>query len=221
MEIDATAGLAAPTASERVERTEGDDLGRDAFMQLLVTQLQNQDPLDPMDSREMISQLSDLTSVEQLVAIEGRLTALEIGTAGIANSQATELVGRTVRADGSSLRLNQSGPARTSFTLDARATDVQATIRDASGEVVREISLGGAFPGPHAFAWDGLDSAGERLPAGRYRVEYSATSEAGTPVNVSSDVVGSVSGVAFEHGHPELLIGEARVLLGDVISVER
>jgi flagellar basal-body rod modification protein FlgD len=195
-------------------------LDRDAFLRLLVTQLQNQDPLDPMDAREMVTQLSELTGVEKLESIETQLATLQIASAGMANVQASGLVGRTVTADLSSLRVEDAGEATGAYTLDGSASRVTITVRDAEGNVLRTLETPGGLPGSHAYSWDGLDDEGNRVPPGRYRVEVEATSESGAPVGVRGEVRGMVTSVSYEGGFPELRIGDTRVLLGDVTSIE-
>lgn len=221
MEIDSRNQLAAPTASS-IQRTDQDNqaMGKDAFMKLLVAQLQNQDPLDPMDAREMVTQLSELTSVEKLAGIEHRLTALEISNAGMANTQVANLVGKTVTADASSMRLEDAGKASTVFTLEGRAEKITATIRDEHGRAIRTVELGPHYPGNVTFEWDGMNDEGTRMPPGRYSVELRAESAEGTPVPTSTELTGVVSGVSYENGYPELMVGDARLLLGDVTSIE-
>ena len=221
MDINNNNALASPTPIKKPTGAsdEPGQLGRDAFMKLLVTQLQNQDPLDPMDAREMVTQLSELTSVEQLKAIEYRLTALEVATAGMANMEVAGVVGRTVTADADNMRLGAIGGVEGVFTVEGRATNVTAVVRDASGQAVRTIAMGERFPGQHQISWDGNDDSGARMPAGRYTVEYSAKDSDGNPVNVSTEVQGLVTEISYENGYPELLIGQARVLLGDVTSI--
>jgi len=222
MVIDPTAGIGSPRPVDTgPTRTAMDDqgMGKDAFMRLLVTQLQNQDPTKPMDSREMISQLSELTSVEKLTAIGDRLAALEIATAGLANTQVASVVGRNVRADGSGVRLSETGPAGSVYNLDGSAKEVTVEVRDAAGKLVRSMSLGPQFPGSHKVTWDGLADDGSRMPPGRYEFTVSAVDDADNPLGASLDIEGVVSSISYENGYPELLIGEARVLLGDVQNI--
>jgi flagellar basal-body rod modification protein FlgD len=215
MEIPKTTNLtgSAPTTPKST-------LDRDAFLRLLVTQLQNQDPLDPMDAREMVTQLSELTGVEKLESIEAQLGALQIASAGIANVQASGLVGRTVTADLSSLRVEETGNATGAYTLAGRAQSVTITIYDADGNALRTIERPGGAAGSHTYEWDGLDDEGNRVPPGRYRVELEATGESGAPVEARSEVRGMVTSVTYDGGYPELRIGDTRVLLGDVKSIE-
>jgi flagellar basal-body rod modification protein FlgD len=189
-------------------------------MKLLVTQLQHQDPLDPMDSREMVTQLAELSSVEELVAISGRIGALEVGIASIANTQVASIVGQTVTADGGNITLGDRGGASAVVTTEGRADSLEIKIRDAEGTIVRTITDSNVIPGSHAFEWDGNNEAGDRLPAGRYSVEVSARGPSGDVVVAHTRYSGRATGVSYENGYPELLVGDARILLGDVVSIE-
>jgi flagellar basal-body rod modification protein FlgD len=196
-------------------------MGRDAFMQLLIAQLRNQDPGDPMDTRDMMTQLVQLTSVEHLVGIEDRLTSLQIASAGMANAQVAGFVGQTVEADTSRLRLDEISSVQGSFELGGAAETVTVKVRDAEGNVVRTMELGAQGAGARSFTWDGRDDSGTRLEPGTYRVEVSAADADGNPVEARTRIRGVVTGVSYEHGYPELLIGEQRVLMGDVREVSR
>ncbi len=195
------------------------EMGQEAFLQLLVAQLQNQDPLDPTDSREFVTQLSQLSGVEQMVQMNERLASIEIAQAGIVNAQLGSLVGRTVTATSDGAWLGASGGAAVGFDLGARAERVEVTIRDESGRVVRTLGLGETFPGTRRVDWDGLDDAGVRAPAGRYSVEVKAFDASGRPVPVTQEVTGVVAGISFESGVPELVVGDLRVRLGDVTRI--
>lgn len=217
MAIQPVSTSSTPSAPEAQRPAQ--EIGRDAFMKLLVTQLRNQDPLDPTDAKEFVTQLSQLTGVEQLVGIGERIAALEIATAGIANTQVASLTGRTVTANANALRLGHEGAASTVFQLDGRASQVTVTIRDETGRVVRTMQLGDTFAGTHALEWDGNDDTGARAAPGRYQIEVEAKDEAGHSVTTSTRITGPVTGVSYENGYPELIVGEARVMLGDVVSI--
>ncbi|MEM6960608.1 MAG: FlgD immunoglobulin-like domain containing protein [Myxococcota bacterium] len=216
MEISNLNALANPQATEVPQEEDPQDLDRDAFMQLLVAQLQNQDPLDPMDSREMITQLSELTSVEELQSMSYRLETLEVGLASIANTQVSSLAGHTVVADSSAIVLDTTGDGSTSFELIGRANEVNVEIRDSAGRLVRTMQLGDTFPGRHEVRWDGVDDIGQRMPPGRYTANVTAKDADGYSVEVSNELTGVVESVSYEHGYPELIVGQSRVLLGDV-----
>ena len=194
-------------------------MGRDAFMKLLVAQLRNQDPESPVDSKDFITQLSQLTSVEQLVTMSDRLASLEVGMASLANTQVSGLVGKTVEAETKSVYLDDAGSASVPITLGARAAKVTATFRNADGEIVGKVELNDTFPGTRSVSWNGIGPDGERVPPGRYTVEVSATDAANRPVDASTRIRGEVREISYANGYPEVVIGEARVMLGDVTSI--
>lgn len=221
MPIESVNSLARPTATKVDTSNDKSEVQRDDFMKLLVAQMQMQDPLEPMDNREMITQLSQLTSVDKLASIEGRIGALEIATAGMANTQVVGIVGKTVTASVEALRLDDLGPAETVYGLTESATNVTVSIRNANGDVVRTMQMGDRPPGQHTVTWDGIGDSGERMPPGRYTVDIVAKNAAGTPVHVDQEVTGVVEGINYDGGFPELMIGSARIMLGDVRSIEQ
>jgi flagellar basal-body rod modification protein FlgD len=202
-----------------VVRTGTNELQRDDFMKLLVAQLKNQDPENPADSKELITQLSQLTSVEQLVAMSDKLSQLEVGLASVANTQVSDIVGKRVEAETKSVFLADTGSSSVPYTIDGRAQEVTITLRDADGTIVRKQTLGPTFPGSRSFTWDGNDDGGQRLPVGRYTVEVAAKNATGGVVGASTRVSGDVTSIDYSKGYPELVVGEARVMLGDVTSI--
>ena len=218
--IDPAHTLGGPPVT--TESEQGDDrtnLDRDDFLQLLVTQLENQDPLDPMDSREMITQLSELSSVEYLMGMEQKLGSLELAGAGAANAEAAGLVGQEVEVDASRLALDAVGNATASYALPTAAENVTVTIRNGAGQVVNTVSLGARGAGNQGFVWDGNDANGVRTDAGNYRISVAATDAEGQALVTSTTIRGVVQSVSYENGYPELHIGNSRALLGDVRAV--
>ena len=209
------------TTAETAATKDGaaDEIGRDVFMKLFVAQLQNQDPLDPTDSREFITQLSQLTSVDQLVQIGSKVRALEVATIAQSNAQAANLVGKRVVATGDNLHLGESGGASAGFRLPSRASEVSIAIHSSSGELIKNIEAVNLMPGIHSLHWDGSDSSGRPVPPGRYRLQVLARDSDGNPMEVSTEIIGRVSAVAYDNGYPELMVGNSRVLLGDVTSI--
>ncbi len=210
---------------EQQQRTQthnpSSEMGRDAFMKLLVAQLRNQDPLDPMDSRDFIAQLSQLTSVEKLIEIEGRLQDANASAQEASKVQSSALIGKQVVADSSSVRISDFGSADLHFDLEAPASDVTVSIRDAEGNEMRTLSTTNAGMGPQSMTWDGRNMAGERLPAGEYHMVVSATGEGGQEVLARNRVSGLVEGVSYEGGEPALIIGGAQVSFSDLLSVSQ
>lgn len=190
-----------------------------SFMRLLIAQIQHQDPLQPMDASQMTQQLTQLTSVERLVSIDGQLGSLSVATASVANAQAADLVGHTVTADTSHVLLSDGTPGTGSFELPSAATNASVEIRDARGNVVRTLDVGASPEGTVPFTWDGHDESGNRCAAGSYSIAVHASDADGNPIDATTRVSGVVSAITYEAGYPELTIAGAHVMLGDVRSV--
>jgi len=217
MEITSrTSGAArgAPTAP-----TTDSALGPDSFLRLLVTQIRNQDPMQPMDTEGMMQQLAQLTSVERLVAIDDRLASLSLATAGMANSQAADLVGRSVEADTSHLMLREGESISGAFHLPAPATASEVAIYDDAGRLVRTLDLGAQAAGNQSFTWDGRMEDGSSAPTGRYRVVVTARNADGGPVNAEMTIRGRVDSVGYDGGYPVLDVDGASVMMGDIRSI--
>ena len=121
-------------------------------------------------------------------------------------------------------KISFDGVQPTSFNarLDKSASEVQVTIRDENGKAVRTMELGPQKGGTLQVPWDGTDDSGMPAAAGNYSVEISARDPNGTPVQTSQDVTGTVVGVTFDRGYPEVILDSgARAPISDLISVEQ
>lgn len=219
MQITGSSAASGALGTPEVADTQS-DIGPDAFLRLLVTQIRNQDPMEPMDTTQMMQQMTQLTEVERLVAIDGRLQSLQMGIAGISNSGAADLVGRTIRADTGNVLLDSVGSGSGAFELSGAATSVSVEIRDESGTLVRTLDLGPMGAGMRSFDWDGDDDLGNRADPGRYGIQVRAIDAEGNPVSTSTEIVGRVSAIRYENGFPLLEVNGVDVIMGDVRAVE-
>lgn len=221
MAIDTAPLIKAPQYTAATANPKG-QLGKDAFMKLLVAELKQQDPMDPMKAREMVGQLADLSTVEKLTGIDDKLTSLQNITAassGIANAG---LIGRRVEADTKNLSLGSAGAASGGvFNLKDNAASVTVKIRDAAGNAVKNLDLGSQKLGPHAVSWDGSTDGGVRAPSGLYSFEIAAKAAGGQPVVATTKVSGLVTKVTYENGAPEVVVGSSNIPLGDVTSISQ
>ncbi len=195
-------------------------LDKEAFLKLLVAQLQNQDPLSPMNGTEFVSQLAEFSNLEQAIAQSAQLELISLQLTGIASNEAIGLIGKEVTIRGDTIPFDGSQPTGFSVDLDAEAAEVTVTIRDQHGNPVRTMNLGSQPAGPVAVPWDGTDDDGNTVSAGQYTAEVSARDKSGNPVNVSQDVSGIVVGVSFDKGYPEVELDTgATAPISDLISV--
>jgi flagellar basal-body rod modification protein FlgD len=221
MAIDTSPIIKQPAVTAATANPNG-QLGKDAFMKLLVAELKQQDPMDPMKAREMVGQLADLSTVEKLTGIDDKLTSLQNLTAAAAGIQNAGLIGKRVEADTHNLSIAASGPASGGvFNLNNNAATVQVKIRDDQGTPVKTMDMGSLKLGPQQVKWDGTNDAGKRAPAGMYTFEITAKDSAGQPVVATTKVSGMVTKVTYENGTPEVVVGTSKIPLGDVTTISQ
>jgi len=195
------------------------ELGKDAFLKLLMAQLSNQDPLQPVDNQAFIAQLAQFSSVEQLQALGSRLDTLLLAQASANQMSTASLVGKDVLFKADGLDLPAQGGASVQARLAADA-DVTAVVQDAQGRTVRTLQLGRRTAGTVDVAWDGRDEQGRTLPAGHYALVLGAK-DGKQDVGVETRGRGRVQGVSFDGEVPVLLVGASRVRLADVVEINQ
>jgi flagellar basal-body rod modification protein FlgD len=167
---------------------------QDRFMKLLVTQMKNQDPLNPMDNAQVTSQMAQLSTVSGIDKLNTAMSALQSSYQSGQTLQATSMIGHGVLAPGNDLTL-ASGRAVFGVELPSAADSVTVTIRNAAGKVVQTIALGAQAAGSLPLTWDGASDGGGTAADGQYSFSVSATSAGNTitPTALSYSTVGSVS----------------------------
>jgi flagellar basal-body rod modification protein FlgD len=195
-------------------------LGKDAFLRLLTTQLQYQDPLNPQKNEEFVAQLAQFSQVEQLTSANDALTQLYSAIASMNNATMTQLLGRTVTAAGDQFNHVQGEDSTLLFDVATNAASATVTITDADGRVVYSQELGGLTEGEGTFTWDGRGFDGSKVPDGTYSFSVSAEDVDGNPVDVQELIRGEVDGMSYETGVPVPSIGGVDIGLGDIIRVE-
>lgn len=193
-------------------------LGREAFLDLLVSQLANQDPLSPLQDHEFVAQLATFSSLEQLEGINQGMQASILMNQSVNNSLATNLIGKEVLALGDTISLGGSDEPAFQLELGADA-NVSIQIRDENGDLVRRIDKGLMSAGEAMVEWDGKTDSGSRAPDGQYTVEVVATNDAGLPVENQIRVRARVDGVRFVDGTGFLMVGDSSIPLSSVMEV--
>lgn len=188
----------------------------DSFLQILTTQLKNQNPLDPMDTNQFTQQLVQFTGVEQQLKTNEFLEAMVLSNQNSGQSAAVGYIGKTVTASGVKSELGATG-AKWHFAVDEAAT-INVTVKDAAGNVVF-TKQGNVPSGESIFTWDGLSSDGKEMPDGTYSINIQAKNADGKMVGVATEMTGEVTGVDFTGSEPVLLVGSARVNMSAVLSV--
>ena len=188
----------------------------DTFLQLLTTQLKNQNPLDTLDTNAFTQQLVQFSSVEQQLKTNEFLSALVQSNANSVNTNAVNYIGKTISASGTRSEL-LGGKAVWNFKLeDAAMTTV--TIKNADGDVVY-TQQGTLQAGSGVFEWDGKMSNGMPAPNGTYSIQMTGLNQEGKNVPISTEFTGTVTGIDFTGTEPVLLIGSTRVNISGVTSI--
>jgi len=199
-------------------------IDQEQFLKLLVAQLQNQDPLTPMESQEFASQMAQFASLERLSSIDTRLAesldAEIMSTQAINNTMAASLIGKQVVASGSDLMLT-NGIANLHFTLAAPAKDVEITIYDEEGNTVQTLWRHKLGQGENLTVWDGTDISGNSVGDGTYTYSILAVDQEGNRISTLQTTSGIITGVSYEGGVATLLSGDMSFPMGNVISIRQ
>ena len=189
----------------------------DAFLSLLTTQLQNQDPLDPMNTDEFTQQLVQFSEVEQLIKQTEELESIRQVTAAAAATNAVSFIGKAVSVSSTTTAL-ENGSAKWSYEADGASDSALFTIRDSSGQTVwtGERSV---VEGRGSFTWDGRNNSGQQMPEGNYSLTIDARDPEDGTIGVDIEVGAVIDGVDFGGDEPILTVGNQRIPLADVKSV--
>jgi flagellar basal-body rod modification protein FlgD len=214
-----------PAIGSYVQGSDKAILSKDDFLKLLITQLNYQDPLNPIQSTEFASQLAQFASVEQLYNINSNLLksvdASYATNRSITNALISNLIGRKVAVYGDTLKLEDSGKVEFGYDLKGDAKSVEIKIVDSLGNVVRTFKLGERKAGRYNFIWDGKDDSGRALPSGNYTVKIEAVDKDDKPVVLNTYVTGIVEGVRYKPDGAVVLIGGVEFNIADIIEVWR
>lgn len=195
-------------------------LGKDAFLKLLVTQLQHQDPLNPLDDKEFIAQLAQFSSLEQMNNISEGITSLVKKTQEQDMLNSVNYIGKEVTASGHSVTKNGTAVTPVFFTLKGAASEVEVNVYDSNKNLVRTEKLSGMQAGEFQYSWDGKDYNGATAPGGTYDVYFSAKGPAGEPVLVDTEVSGTISALERADGTTYFRLSDGRkIAFGDIKKV--
>ncbi len=201
----ATEGVLDTASPQFVDPAERGTLDREDFMKLFVTQLQYQDPMAPMESAEMASQMAQFNMVDLMHKNTEAMETLVAAYQAQSRLGSLSLLGREIQYEGTGIPVDESGPRP--FYLEAKTPSVSTTVTilDVSGTTVRTLDIGPLGEGRQSLEWDGLDGSGNPVPAGTYTVRIDARDGLGEPVEVSSWTTGTVEGIAYTDENEPLL----------------
>jgi flagellar basal-body rod modification protein FlgD len=205
------ASAAAPSKSSTTET-------EDRFLALLVAQMKNQDPMNPLDNAQVTSQMAQLSTVQGIEDMNSTLEALAASMGVNQMAQAANLIGHGVLVPGDSISPAQNEDVM-GFELSRPADQVTIDIHDVGGNVVRSLNLGPREDGVSALAWDGLTNTGAAAPAGKYSFTVNAV-QGGEPVSSTALHLGLVNSVSQNSQGVQLnLAGSSNVSYADVRQI--
>lgn len=190
----------------------------ESFLKLLVTQLKNQDPLEPLDAAEFTAQLAQFAAVEQGIKTNKNLESLIGMTKAGQLSAAVSYLGKSIEAEGNKAPL-VNGKAEFSYTLEVPAALVSVTVFDANGRAVFSTT-GEITAGTHEFVWNGTDAQGNPRPDGVYSLGVGAVDKEGNQIGVQTRFRGLVDGADTSGDIINLLVGGVAVPMDKVLSIK-
>ena len=194
-------------------------LGKDDFLQLLVTQLRYQDPTNPMSNEEFIAQTAQFSALEQMQDVNTNIKSLIELQKTSARTEALSLIGKQVTAESASFNLTAGSSATLDYSI-SKEGNVSINILDANQNVVRRLFPGEQAVGNHSFVWDGKDGNGASVPNGSYSYEVLAQDADGEEINTNEMISGIVDGVAVENDQIYVSIGGSSFTLSSVTKIQ-
>ena len=208
-------------ASQIEDRTE---LGKEDFLQLLVAQLQNQDPMNPASNQEFASQLAQYSSLEQMTNMNDHLEEQNTLTEQLGNflynGMATDYIGMDVRSVGDQVKLTEDGgDAEIRFLQNEASESTVVTIYDAAGTAIRTINMKAQPYGDLSLTWDGRDDLGNEMSEDIYYYDVVANDYDGNAIETLEYTQGTVQGVRYVDGSAMLVVDGVTVPLSGVYDV--
>ncbi len=215
----------SPTTREPVNAITSEnvqELGREVFLELLVTQLASQDPTNPVENEDFISQLAQFTSLEQTTNINDNLKSLIGQSDQQSKLDLVGLIGREISAQGNIVSLKETGDQTLSYVLDETVKSLDIGVFNEKGTLVRSFrDLGFHEAGTHQTVWDGKDHDGDRVEAGVYSFVPKAFDANGKEVVATTYMRDVVKSVMISEDKPLITLGSGKTLLSnDILSVQ-
>ncbi|MGF6442709.1 flagellar hook assembly protein FlgD [Paraburkholderia youngii] len=172
--LDTMNGTSSTSSTSGTSGTSASDL-QNTFLQLLVAQLKNQDPTNPMDSSQMTSQLAQISTVQGISNLNTSLTSLSTQLSASQQAQSALLIGSTVLAPGNSVTVSSGKANEFGVTLANAVSDLQIVVKNSAGTIVNTLDLGKQSAGTVPVGWTPTDTAGNTLPDGTYTITATGT----------------------------------------------
>lgn len=194
-------------------------VNKDDFLKILMAEVKNQDPFNPMDTKQYGSHLAQFSQLEQMVNMNTNLGKMS-GNQNITNrNELVAYIGKEIHAKNDSFEYTPGKNALVPFNLSKDAENVDLNIFDTEGKLVKTVNLGRKAAGLVNAPWDGLTNDGIISPQGKFSFKVEAKNAFGVNIPTDGYIKGKVTGVSFEDNKPLLLIGETKVEPTNVMKV--
>ncbi len=191
------------------------NLDKDAFMKMLIAQLQNQDPLNPMDGTQFAVQLAQFTSLEKLTNLNETMSVLPTYLSSFANAQMVNLIGNEALAKGNMIDVSSTS-AKISYKLPSSIANATISVFNANGEKVDTVKVGNQESGINKVTWNCGNIA-----QGKYTFEINATDSSGRAVTADTLISGMVTGTSFKDNVAYLTINGQEVAFSNVVAINK
>lgn len=205
--------------TNQISSPSGEVMGKDDFLNLLVTQLKYQDPLNPTDSTQFTAQLAQFSALEAQENTNSLLESLLTSQTETNNARALNYIGKTVYAYGSGIDHAQGVEDPINFNLESNANVVYVNIYDDSRTLIKTIDSGPLNPGKNIITWDGTDNNGNEVSTGLYNFEIFGYDYNDNFVNAIPYMETQVTGVSYYNGEPYLNSGEINIPLSSIFEI--
>lgn len=216
--VNAISPLAGLYQTETPKTTGSSELGKDSFLRLLTTQLQNQNPLEPMTNSDFIAQLATFSSLEQLTSIGSSIEAVYTGVAALNNASMASLLGTDVIARGDGFVFDGDTPVELDWKAPDACVGGTVTVYDDAGTVVWS-GEGGVKGGEGSMVFTGKDFSGHNLPVGKYRFEVKGRDAQGNSLDVEERIRGEITEMDYSTGTPLPSVGGIVVSLDAILTL--
>ncbi len=198
-------------------------MGKEDFLQLLITQMKNQDPMSPLDNSDFAAQLAQFSSLEQLSNLNTSMTqsidADYYLTQSINNTLTATLIGKDVKLSGQNIVNNGGEELDLGYNLPSEAKSVTVNIYNSQGVLVKTFEDSPNSSGDHKLFWDFTDNNGSKLPEGNYKMEIEAKDLNGESMTVEKFIWGTIDGVKFGENGTTLLVNNTQFMLSDILEI--
>ncbi|PKN77104.1 MAG: hypothetical protein CVU52_01955 [Deltaproteobacteria bacterium HGW-Deltaproteobacteria-10] len=208
-------GLTNNTASSAATKKKDDVLGQDAFMTMLLAQLKNQNPLDPMDGKDFAAQLAQFSSLQQLTNLNTSMSSLPTYLKAFNNAQTVSMIGKEAVAKGNVITVSGSS-TNIPFSLPSAIASGTLKIYDSNGAEVGSADLGSLKAGNNSVGWNTGNVA-----TGNYTFDITAKDASGVAVTAQTLISGKVTGASFKNDVAYLTINGQEVAFSNIVSINQ